>query len=100
MARIDLNYSTDYQKITLGTSSSTYIIQNLNKMELRVYVSNIDNPPNNEAGFILGYRDIIEVNSDDFVYVKNTINYGIAIEFSDGVDSVNGVNGVELIWGK
>lgn len=100
MARIDLNYSTDYQKITLGTSSSTYIIQNLNKMELRVYVSNIDNPPNNEAGFILGYRDIIKVNSDDFVYVKNTINYGIAIEFSDGVDSVNGVNGVELIWGK
>lgn len=100
MARIDLNYSTDYQKITLGTSSSTYIIQNLNKMELRVYVSNIDNPPNNEAGFILGYRDIIKVNSDDFVYVKNTINYGIAVEFSDGVDSVNGVNGVELIWGK
>lgn len=97
MARIDLNYSTDYQKITLGTSSSTYIIQNLNKMELRVYVSNIDNPPNNEAGFILGYRDIIKVNSDDFVYVKNTINYGIAVEFSDGVDSVNGV---ELIWGK
>ena len=91
MARIDLNYSTDYQKITLGTSSSTYIIQNLNKMELRVYVSNIDNPPNNEAGFILGYRDIIKVNSDDFVYVKNTINYGIAVEFSDGV---------ELIWGK
>lgn len=100
MARIDLNYSTDYQKITLGTSSSTYIIQNLNKMELRVYVSNIDNPPNNEAGFILGYRDIIKVNSDDFVYVKNTINYGIAVEFSDGVDSVNGVNGAELIWGK
>jgi len=100
MARIDLNYSTDYQKITLGTSSSTYIIQNLNKMELRVYVSNIDNPPNNEAGFILGYRDIIKVNSDDFVYVKNTINYGIAVEFSDGVDSVNSVNGVELIWGK
>ena len=91
MARIDLNYSTDYQKITLGTSSSTYIIQNLNRMELRVYVSNIDNPPNNEAGFILGYRDIIKVNSDDFVYVKNTINYGIAVEFSDGV---------ELIWGK
>lgn len=100
MARIDLNYSTDYQKITLGTSSSTYIIQNLNRMELIVYVSNIDNPPNNEAGFILGYRDIIKVNSDDFVYVKNTINYGIAVEFSDGVDSVNGVNGVELIWGK
>lgn len=91
MARIYLNYSTDYQKITLGTSSSTYIIQNLNRMELRVYVSNIDNPPNNEAGFILGYRDIIKVNSDDFVYVKNTINYGIAVEFSDGV---------ELIWGK
>ena len=90
MARIDLNYSTDYQKITLGTSSSTYI-QNLNRMELRVYVSNIDNPPNNEAGFILGYGDIIEVNSDDFVYVKNTINYGIAVEISDGV---------ELIWGK
>jgi len=91
MSRINLNYSTDYQKITLGTSSSTYIIQNLNKMELRVYVSNIDNPPNNEAGFILGYRDIIKVNSDDFVYVKNTINYGIAVEFSDGV---------ELMWGK
>ncbi len=91
MARIYLNYSTDYQKITLGTSSSTYIIQNLNRMELRVYVSNIDNPPNNEAGFILGYRDIIKVNSDEFVYVKNTINYGIAVEFSDGV---------ELIWGK
>ena len=90
MARIDLNYSTDYQKITLGTSSSTYI-QNLNRMELRVYVSNIDNPPNNEAGFILGYGDIIEVNSDDFVYVKNTINYRIAVEISDGV---------ELIWGK
>lgn len=90
MARIDLNYSADYQKITLGTSSSTYI-QNLNRMELRVYVSNIDNPPNNEAGFILGYKDIIKVNSDDFIYVKNTINYGIAVEFSDGV---------ELIWGK
>ena len=90
MARIDLNYSSNYQKITLGTSSSTYI-QNLNRMELRVYVSNIDSPPNNEAGFILGYRDIIEVNSDDFVYVKNTINYGIAVELSDGV---------ELIWGK
>lgn len=90
MARIDLNYSTDYQKITLDTSSSTYI-QNLNRMELRVYVSNIDNPPNNESGFILGYRDIIKVNSDDFVYVKNTINYGIAVELSDGV---------ELIWGK
>lgn len=90
MARIDLNYSANYQKITLGTSSSTYI-QNLNRMELRVYVSNIDSPPSNEAGFILGYRDIIKVNSDDFVYVKNTINYGIAVELS---------NGVELMWGK
>ena len=90
MARIDLNYSSNYQKITLGTSSSTYI-QNLNRMELRVYVSNIDNPPNNKDGFILGYKDIIKVNSDDFVYVKNTINYGIAVEFSDGA---------ELIWGK
>ncbi len=97
MARIDLNYSTDYQKINLGTSSSTYI-QNLNRMELRVYVSNIDNPPNNEAGFILGYRDIIKVNSDDFVYVKNTINYGIAVEFSDGADEFSG--GAELTWGK
>ena len=74
MSRIDLNYSIDYQKITLGTSSSTYI-QNLNRMELKVYVSNIDNPTNNDAVFILGYRDIIKVNSDDIVYVKNTINY-------------------------